>query len=54
MEEKMVIKKAVKGFTVTQGDELFAFSTLLDVAKELVSFLKFDAYSEMTITTERK
>ena len=54
MPDAITIKKATKGFIVTRGSDVFAFNTMLDVAKELVSFLKFDAFSEITITAERK
>lgn len=56
MSDHIIITKATKGFIVTRGPDTFAFHTLLDVAKELVSFLKFDTSSKITITVtaERK
>ncbi len=54
MSEKITIKKATKGFIVTRDQDVFAFATLLDVAKELASFLKTDSCASITITAERK
>lgn len=54
MSDEITIKKATKGFIVTRSDDVFAFNTLLEVAKELVSFLGDDACSKLTISAERK
>lgn len=54
MSDHISIKKVNKGFIVTRGSDVFAFASILDVAKELVSFLKFKDHSEITITVDRR